>query len=47
MKVEDTGSVEIWTDKWVEWTEENLESAMHKAEMLTMDGCEEDCCSSK
>ena len=47
MKVEDMGSVEIWTDKWVEWTEENLESAMHKSEMLTMDGCEEDCCSSK
>ena len=47
ISLEDMSSVEIWTDKWEEWTDKSLESAMHKAEFLTMDGCEESCCSSK
>ena len=37
MKVEDMSSVEIWTNKWVEWTEENLKTAMQNASEITYD----------
>ena len=37
IKLEDMSTAEIWIDKWVEWTEDNLKIAMDKAEGITYD----------
>ena len=37
IKLEDMSKAEIWIDKWVEWTEDNLKIAMDKAEGITYD----------
>tara|TARA_B100001540_G_C15442339_1_gene477237 strand:+ start:149 stop:643 length:495 start_codon:yes stop_codon:yes gene_type:complete len=37
MSIDDMGFVEIWIDKWVEWTEKSLKTAMDKAEGIIYD----------